>query len=125
MSQRTLADFKPPFSAEFYSHKDYRDPVLGVFKNGILTASFFPVVPRSEQACIDAALDYLYGPNTPSEIDSLRELNAELLEALKAAMKFINANVADPDITTEMAEAWCALKDANPDAAIAKAEGRT
>jgi hypothetical protein len=47
----------------------------------------------------------------------------DLLAALKAAMAFIKANVADPDITEEMASAWVTLLDAKPHAAIAKAEG--
>jgi hypothetical protein len=48
----------------------------------------------------------------------------ELLHALKAALAFISASVADPDTTDEMAEAWIALLDAQPNAALAKAEGK-
>ena len=48
----------------------------------------------------------------------------ELLAALKAAMAFIDAHVADPDITHEMTWRYAELLAAKPEAAIAKAEGR-
>jgi hypothetical protein len=49
----------------------------------------------------------------------------ELLEALKAAMAFIESHVADPDITDEMCDKYAALQKLNPDAVINKAEGRS
>jgi len=45
----------------------------------------------------------------------------ELLTALQAAMKFIDAHVADPDLTREMVDAYAELQAANPHAVIAKA----
>jgi hypothetical protein len=48
----------------------------------------------------------------------------DLLEALKAAMAFLDENVADPDITAGMAQAYIKLRDINPKAIIAKAEGK-
>ena len=48
----------------------------------------------------------------------------ELLEALKAAMAFIDSHVADPDITTEMAQRYAELINLNPHEIIAKAEGK-
>ena len=57
------------------------------------------------------------------EVASVFEQRDELLAALKAAMRFIDAHVADPDITNEMCQAWESLQRLNPRAAIAKAEG--
>lgn len=49
----------------------------------------------------------------------------ELLEALEAAMKFIDSHVADPDITQEMASAWYQLNKLDPEGVIAKAKGES
>jgi hypothetical protein len=40
-------------------------------------------------------------------------------------MDFIESHVADPDITEEMSKAWIALEEADPYAALAKAEGKS
>jgi hypothetical protein len=45
----------------------------------------------------------------------------ELLEALTAAMDFIESHVAGPDISAEMVRTYAALQSTNPRAAIAKA----
>ena len=47
-------------------------------------------------------IDHLLAKDT--EIERLRALT-------KAALHFIDVNVADPDITNEMAEAWMALQE--------------
>ncbi len=46
-----------------------------------------------------------------------------LLEALRAAMAFIESHVADPDITDEMIRNYQALQDLRPRDIIAKATG--
>lgn len=45
----------------------------------------------------------------------------ELLEALQAAMRFIDAHVADPDMTRDMRDAWAELERIGPHEVIAKA----
>jgi hypothetical protein len=45
----------------------------------------------------------------------------ELLEALSAAMAFIDSHAADPDLTAEMCRTYAALLATKPHAAIAKA----
>ncbi len=62
--------------------------------------------------------------------DEVDEANArliaaapELLDALVAAMKFIDSHVADPDITQEMEDAYHRLSSLGPRAIIAKATG--
>lgn len=47
----------------------------------------------------------------------------DLLEALEAAMDFINKHPADPDISDEQTQAWIRLREIDPSAAIAKARG--
>lgn len=47
----------------------------------------------------------------------------EILEALVAAVTFIDSHVADPDITHKMRIAYEAYRNAKPEAAIAKARG--
>ena len=68
----------------------------------------------------------------PGGINNMTEANAlliaaapELLEALQAAMRFIDSHVADPDITRDMADAWSDLQRINPHTLIAKATGAT
>ena len=63
---------------------------------------------------------------TQAEVDANASLIAaapELLDALTAAMAFIESHVADWDITAEMAANYSALMGTNPRAAIAKATG--
>ncbi len=47
----------------------------------------------------------------------------ELYESFSAAMDFIKSNVADPDITNEMADAYNRLMSMNPERILAKARG--
>lgn len=47
----------------------------------------------------------------------------DLLEALEAAMAFIESHVADPDLTADMRAKYAALQDLNPAAVIARARG--
>jgi hypothetical protein len=49
-------------------------------------------------------------------------VNQQLLEALEAAIKFIDSHVADPDITQEMRENYAALQRTKPYDAIAAAQ---
>lgn len=49
----------------------------------------------------------------------------DLLEALAAAMAFIDCHAADPDLTAEMCEKYAALRATNPEAAIARARGES
>lgn len=51
-----------------------------------------------------------------------QSVNQQLLEALEAAIKFIDSHVADPDITQEMRENYAALQKTNPYDAIAAAQ---
>lgn len=67
------------------------------------------------------------GPKGHSEADANARLIAaapDLLEALKAAMAFIDSHVADADITDKMARNHCRLRETKPHDAIARAEGR-
>ena len=57
-----------------------------------------------------------------SDYAALAESHARLLEALKAAMAFIDSHAADPDITFEMVEKYAALQDSKPLEAIAAAQ---
>lgn len=50
------------------------------------------------------------------------QVNQQLLEALEAAMNFIDSHAADPDITQEMVENYAALKKTKPYEAIAAAQ---
>lgn len=45
----------------------------------------------------------------------------EILEALQAAISYINESPCDPDITDKQAKAWVRLQNANPDLVISKA----
>lgn len=63
---------------------------------------------------------------TQAEVDANAQVISaapDLLEALTAAMAFIESHVADWDITAEMAANYSALMGTNPRAAIAKATG--
>lgn len=51
-------------------------------------------------------------------------VNQQLLEALEAAIKFIDSHVADPDITQEMRENYAALQRTRPYDVIAAAQQR-
>lgn len=56
------------------------------------------------------------------ESDRLTTQRDQLLEGLRAAMRFIDSHVADPDITSEMADAWMALQKISPRDLIAVIE---
>ncbi len=56
---------------------------------------------------------------------ALMQSAPDLLEALEAAMAFIDCHAADPDITSEMCEKYAVLRAANPEATIAKARGQS
>lgn len=64
-------------------------------------------------------------PDIPDQakVANLLASAPDLLEALEAAMAFIDCHAADPDLTAEMCEKYAALRAANPEAAIAKARG--
>lgn len=47
----------------------------------------------------------------------------ELVEALEAAMKYIEESPCDPDITADQAAAWKRLKDTRPEDVLTKAYG--
>lgn len=78
------------------------------------------------QAHIDIGVCMVWAPLGNEEQEANARLIAaapELLEALTAAMAFIESHVADWDITAEMAANYSALMGTNPRAAIAKATG--
>lgn len=114
---KTLADFKPPYSAEWVD-----DPLYGRWlclrKNGKGWKSYSPATWGSDQACIDVAWKREYSSYTPSEFHTLREVNAELLKALKAFHPD-NIGVGSAVNLSALRTAW-----ENAIAAIQKAEGR-
>ncbi len=56
-------------------------------------------------------------------IAGLEKERDELLAVSRAAMRFIDSHVADPDITRDMADAYSDLMALNPDAVITNATG--